>query len=75
MTWADIALEEKEKEKRKLNLTIHHIPESNLAESYDRKREDMDNLAVLFNKYVGVKYIFCHKCNKNWQENWQTKTC
>ena len=23
--------------------------------SYDRKREDMDNLIVLFNKYVGVK--------------------
>ena len=52
---ADIVLEEKEKEKRKLNLIVHQIPESNLAESCDRKKEDMDNLAVLFNKYVGVK--------------------
>ena len=43
------------KKKRKLNLIVHHIPESNQAESCDRKREDMDNLIVLFNKYVGVK--------------------
>ena len=47
---ADIFLEEKEKEKR-----VHHTPESNQAESCNRKREDMDNLTVLFNKYVGVK--------------------
>ena len=48
----NIVLEEKEKEK---NLIVHHIPESNLAESCGHKREDMDNLTVLFNKYVGVK--------------------
>ena len=47
---ADTVLEEKEK--RKLNLIIHHIPEFNL-EPQDQK-EDIDNLAVLFNKHVGI---------------------
>ena len=51
---ADIVLEEKEKEKRKLNSIIHHIPESNLVEAQDRKKEEIDNLTVLFNKYIGI---------------------
>ena len=43
---ADVVLEEKEKERRKLKLIIHNILESNLAEWQERKKEDIDNLNI-----------------------------
>ena len=46
---ADIILEEKEKEKRRQNLIVHNVPESNLTEAHARKKEDIQNLTTLFN--------------------------
>ncbi|XP_065911357.1 uncharacterized protein [Dysidea avara] len=51
---ADIILEEKEKEKRRQNLIVHNVPESNLTEAHARKKEDIQNLTTLFNQYIGV---------------------
>ena len=51
---AAIISEEKEREKRKLNLIVHNLPESTSAEASIRKSEDTQNVTSLFNKYIGV---------------------
>jgi len=58
-------LEENEKEKRKINLIVHHTPESNLAEPRDWKKEDIYNLTILFYK-KNLCCSFYYKCNINW---------
>ena len=51
---AAIISEEKEREKRKLNLIVHNLPESTSAEASIRKNEDTQNVTSLINKYIGV---------------------
>ena len=36
-------------------MIVHNVPESTLGEAHDRKKEDIQNMTVLFNKYVGVQ--------------------
>ena len=47
---ANIMMEEKENDKRKLSLIMHNIPESSLTEAYARKKEDIQNFTTLFNQ-------------------------
>ena len=42
------------REKRKLNLIVHNLPESTSAEASVRKNEDTQNVTSLINKYIGV---------------------
>jgi len=51
---AAIISEEKEREKRKLNLIVHNLPESTSTEASIRKNEDTQNVTSLISKYVGV---------------------
>jgi len=51
---AMIISEEKEQEKRKLNLIVHNFPESKSTEASIRKNEDTQNATSLINKYVRV---------------------
>ena len=51
---ASLMSEEKEKEKRKLNIIIHNLPESTLEDAQARKQEDIKNINSLLTKYIGV---------------------
>lgn len=51
---ASLMSEEKEKEKRKLNVIIHNFPESTLEDAQARKQDDIKNINSLLAKYVGV---------------------
>ena len=51
---ASILSEDTEKEKRKLNLIIHNIPESTLTEAQGRKQDDIQKVTSLLTQYVGV---------------------
>ena len=53
MTAANIS-GEKEREKQKLNLIVHNLPESTSVEASIRKNEDTQNVTSLINKYIGV---------------------
>ena len=46
--------EEKEKDKRKLNLILHNIPESTNSISDVRKQDDTDTAAAIFNQHLGI---------------------
>ena len=47
--------EEKEREKRQLNLIIHNLVESNLDQAEARKAEDIKHTLNIFNNYLGAK--------------------
>jgi len=47
--------EEKEREKRQLNLIIHNLAESNLDLGEARKAEDIKHTLDIFNNYLGAK--------------------
>jgi len=51
---AAIVSEEKEREKRKLNLIVYNFPESTSTEASIRKNKDTQNVRSLINKYGGV---------------------
>ena len=51
---ASLMSEEKEKEKRKLNIIIHNLPESTVEEAQARKQDDLKNINSLLTKYVDV---------------------
>ena len=47
--------EEKEREKRQLNLIIHNLAQSNLDQGEARKAEDIKHTLDIFNNYLGAK--------------------
>ena len=47
--------EEKEREKRQLNLIIHNLAESDLEQGEVRKAEDINHTLDIFNNYLGAK--------------------
>ena len=46
--------EEKEKEKQKLNLILHQIPEITLEGTMERKAHDTDHTQSIFHDYLKV---------------------
>jgi len=53
-TVANILQEEREKEKRQLNLIVHQLAESTQEEPQSRKAEDIETTSKLIQKYLGV---------------------
>jgi len=51
---ASIVSEEKERDKRKMNLIIHNYPEPTSSEPQVRKKEDIENISTLLNKFINV---------------------
>ena len=51
---ASIFSEEKEKDKRKMNLIVHNYPEPTSSEAQARKKEDIENISTLLNQFVNV---------------------
>ena len=51
---AALVNEEKEKEKRQLNLIMYNIKESNDADSFKRKEEDVSAAATILRDYLNV---------------------
>ena len=47
--------EEKERNKRRLNIIVHNIAESSAESGSERKSCDINNVTSIFDKYVGVK--------------------
>ena len=47
--------EQKEHEKRELNLVLHNVPESTAPDSSTRKQEEIAKINAIFNEYVNVK--------------------
>jgi len=64
---ASIISEEKEKEKCKLNLIIHNYPESTSTDSQARKKEDIQNISILLNKYVNVPATITNAIRTYWK--------
>ena len=56
-TVANILSEEREKEKRQLNLIIHQLAESTKEEPQVRKAEDEEVCSKLIQKYLGVPLL------------------
>ena len=52
---ASLAAEQKECEKRELNLILHNIPEPTTDNSSARKQEDITQVNSIFDEYVDVK--------------------
>ena len=52
---ASLVAEQKEREKRELNLVLHNIPEPNTVDSSTRKQEDISQVNSILDKYVDVK--------------------
>ena len=50
-----IVAEQKEKEKRQLNLILHKIEESVEEEPSNRKKDDIHKVTSLFTEYIGVE--------------------
>jgi len=48
-TFSSILSEEREKDKRRLNLILHNVPEPTNSNSNVRKQDDTDNAAAIFN--------------------------
>ena len=46
--------EKKGKEKRRLKVTVHNVPESTSDEDQERKQQDTDEVNYIFQKYPGV---------------------
>jgi len=57
-TLSAINTKEKEKDKRKLNLIIHNVPESTLTKVNERKKVDIQNLP----NYYLIQLIFWCDC-------------
>jgi len=49
-----LAAEQKEKEKRGLNLIIHNVEESKAADGATRKKDDISKCSDIFQTYLGV---------------------
>ena len=52
--FSSVLSEEKEKDKRKLNVILHNIPESTNPSSDARKQDDTDTTATIFNQHQGI---------------------
>jgi len=52
---ASLVAEQKEREKRELNLVLHNVPESTASDSFTRKQEDIAQINSILNEYVDVK--------------------
>ena len=46
--------DEKEKEKRCMNLIVHNLPESDATSGQDRKQHDISKVTKVFNKHLGL---------------------
>jgi len=53
-TFSSILSEEREKDKRKLNLILHNVPESTDINSDVRKQCDTDTAKAVFNQHLGI---------------------
>ena len=53
-TFSSVLNEEREKDKRKLNLILHNVPESTNPNSDVRKRDDTDTAVTIFNQHLGI---------------------
>ena len=51
---ASIVSEEKEKEKRKMNIIVHNYPEPSASEPQARKKEDIESISKLLHQFVKV---------------------
>ena len=51
---SSLANEQKEREKRKLNVIVYNVPESNATTGLERKEEDLTRLNGLFKDYLQV---------------------
>ena len=51
---SSLANEQKEREKRKLNVIVYNVPESNATTGLERKEEDLTRLNCLFKDYLQV---------------------
>ena len=49
--------EQKEKEKRRLNLILHNIAESDDSVAANRKKHDIDNATEILQRYIGITAI------------------
>jgi len=60
---ASLVSEEKEKERRQLNLVLHNVEESSSSDGSERKSEDIKKVKSIFEKYlevsVSVTKAFC----------------
>ena len=52
---SSIVSEQKEKEKRQLNIILHNLTESSKEDAGDRKSDDTKEVTSLFDKYLGIK--------------------
>ena len=52
-----INAEQKEKERRQLNVIVHNLEESSASEGSSRKKEDIDKCKSLFQTHLGVTVI------------------
>ena len=52
-----IVAEQKEKEKRQLNLILHNVKESVEEEPSNRKKDDVKEATSVFSEYVGVETV------------------
>ena len=50
-----ISAEEKEKEKRKLNLVVHKVPESTSSNAQERKTHDFNQVHTMLQKHLGLE--------------------
>jgi len=46
-------VEQREKEKRQLNVILHNLPESNAPEGVKRKADDIKKCILIFQDYLG----------------------
>ena len=53
-TVTTLLAEEKEKEKRKLNVILHQIPESTLEDTLERKACDTDHVKSTFENFLKI---------------------
>jgi len=54
VTFSSILSEERDKDKRELNLILHKVPQSSNSKSEVRKQHDTDTAKVVFNQYLGI---------------------
>ena len=52
-----IVAEQKEKDRRQLNLVVHKMEESVAEEPSDRKQDGISKVTTLFSKYLGVETV------------------
>ena len=59
-TFSTILSEEREKDKRRLNLILHNVPESDDPNSEARRQNDTDTAAAIFNQHLGIPTSVCN---------------